>query len=630
MKKRISALISVLLCLCMVACGEKLPAPQESNEQSEDSKEISIPTDENVSEETSDTEEESAEKVLTSYNDFDTVCATVRDLVNERVIKEDGPVKDYVPPYDGNTGFVSRLASDSFYDTHASADRPQTPQNFVTDENHIYYFNHKYLTVFTVDDGTIKKTDNIELPLNTTQQDSYAGILVYGNTVLVVRKWIVSVSHGWETIVYVYFYEVTENGTLEQKETFTQTGYLSDIRIDENRLILTTGYSIPWDYGSVMCDEWGTTGYMESGTVMTAEDAMNALPIAGFNQEKIAPENIYFSESSNGSSFLITSCIDLETKESHSLSVNGNSCSVYVSENNIYKINGELSEAKQYSVTIDRFTVENGIPCYTGSTRIDGQIFCPSSFCEKDGYLRIALAKDGKYGFAMLDKNLELVDEIYKELSYENITTAIFTEKEGYYAEIGAEHDGIPKNTLLLAAEFTQSGEVKEIAVRSDAYLPDYAIPFSDKKLFGYTSERRRNEETGFIEYAGTKISIYDHSSLLEAETEYYLDESAGRETFYLSQQDVLNTDTQRKIFLLPYRNGDVHYMGLFSYDDDGATLIGAHTEKDIQLDSNTFQSPFLNGFIIGDYVYIVVNIGGEQYAYSYSATDFAPIGKSE
>ena len=57
MKKRITVFIAVLLCLCMVACGEKIPAPQESDDRSGVDADVSLP-DTDVSAETSDTEDD--------------------------------------------------------------------------------------------------------------------------------------------------------------------------------------------------------------------------------------------------------------------------------------------------------------------------------------------------------------------------------------------------------------------------------------------------------------------------------------------------------------------------------------------------------------------------------------------
>ena len=607
----------------MVACGEKIPAPQESDDCSGAPADVSLP-DTDVSAETSDTEKESAEKTLTSYDDYDTVYKVLCQNINKKVVTEGESLEEAIAGFDNPAPMASEFNGGNYYDTDASANRPQTPQSIVTYGNHIYFFKRNILKVYSLNDGIVTETDSIVLPLNTQQEDKYAGILVWGNTVLVVRKWRVGVSYGWENIVYIYFYEVTENGTLEQKETYTQTGGLWDIRIDGDELKITTGYSIPWNYGGIWGDEGiGSESYLEYGTKMTEEDAAKALPVAGFNEEKIPAESIYFPENSSAGSFFVTSCVNLETREAKALCVSDGNFNIFASKNDVYKINAETEDDGKYYAEIDRFTFENGVPCYTGSTTVDGQIFCPSSFYEKDGYLRIALAKDGKYGFAVLDENLNVISEAYKTLDSENAIGVLFTENEGYYTQIGAMHAETPKNTFLFAAEFSESGAVKEIPLQADVYFPTYIIPFSEQKLFGYTPEWRRSDETGYIEYYGMKINIYGNSSLLESETEYYLGEKYNKTYNYHDQADILNVDTQRKLFLFPFTENDTYNIGLFKFDENGAVLIGKHTETNIHLGGNTYQAPVLNGFIIDDYVYIVADIGDINIL-SYSASDFA------
>ncbi|MBQ2324707.1 MAG: hypothetical protein II377_00510, partial [Clostridia bacterium] len=116
MKKRITVFIAVLLCLCMVACGEKLPAPQESGEQSEISADLSLP-DTDVSEEISDTEEESAEKTLTSYDDYDTVYKVLCQNIKKKVVTEGESLEEAIAGFDNPAPMASEFNGGNYYDT---------------------------------------------------------------------------------------------------------------------------------------------------------------------------------------------------------------------------------------------------------------------------------------------------------------------------------------------------------------------------------------------------------------------------------------------------------------------------------------------------------------------------------
>ena len=70
MKKRITSLFALLLCLVLVSCGKEIPKQQESTEQSEIREQVSLPEESDALENVSNTENENTEIVDTRNDGF--------------------------------------------------------------------------------------------------------------------------------------------------------------------------------------------------------------------------------------------------------------------------------------------------------------------------------------------------------------------------------------------------------------------------------------------------------------------------------------------------------------------------------------------------------------------------------
>ena len=94
--------------------------------------------------------------------------------------------------------------------------------------------------------------------------------------------------------------------------------------------------------------------------------------------------------------------------------------------------------------------------------------------------------------------------------------------------------------------------------------------------------------------------------------------------------RDIITVTYSENIVLGEAKFKTVYYIEAFKYNGNELNSIGKFQQEEIQIDANTFHVPTINSVIIGDYIYIVMEINGVPSLYSYSASDFTLIDSLE
>lgn len=538
-------------------------------------------------------------------------------------------------------GAYTRSSGTVFLDSGTKHATTVTPQKIVYDENFIYVLNNSlsgsFITVYSVSNGKIVRSSKTDLPMENLQHGKYEGMFVKDGTLYVLRRFSKPVYSGYENATYIHIYDVTKNCTLEEREVFVQTGYCNSIQLDENKLYVTTSYSIPKEPQFDTDVNWATNGYDENEVCenesqeITKDDVMAALPVSGINGGKtVAPENIYSpSEILSRSVFVITG-FDLQTFECNTLCVIDGISKVYAAGGHVFKIKGVYTPENGYHIDIDRFSFENCIPVYTGSARVSGQYYSDMSFDLYENNLRIALVRDEKHGFAVLDENLSLIGEIYRDISYTNIPEVRFSESGAGYVEVNT------LNKVLFAVDFANNQEIKDVSGENGEGMLTYLKSFGKDMIFGY-GNKFYPEDGNY----NLTIAIYDCSDPLNITEKTNYDMGARKNPVW-QMYDVVDTmvfNDTRDIITVTYSENivlgeakfkSVYCIEAFGYDGNELASIGKFQQEEIQIDANTFHVPSIYSVIIGDHIYIIKEVFGVPSLYSYSASDFTLINSLE
>ena len=130
-------------------------------------------------------------------------------------------------------------------------------------------------------------------------------------------------------------------------------------------------------------------------------------------------------------------------------------------------------------------------------------------------------------------------------------------------------------------------------------------------------------------------ITIYDFSDPLDI-TEKINYDLGPRKNPVWQMYDVVDTmvfDNKRELITVTYRENivlgegrfnTVYCIEAFRCIDSGLVSIGKFQQEAIQTDANTAHVPTINSVIIGDHIYIVLEVFGVPSLYAYSASDFS------
>ena len=636
MKKRITVFIAVLLCLCMVACGEKLPAPQESGEQSEISADLSLP-DTDVSEEISDTEEDgyTSDTVLVLPEDGPAVNAAEYDGVKNKIseVFTKNQVRDeelliVVPAMVGwEPSPLYSPMGNAYYNTGSTA--LNTGDVIKNDENFIYCLSFGELTIFSAENGKAEQVSLTHLP----EQLLGIEMLLYENKVIIIcanqdpyRDYAVTElsESGRGAVTCVFVIEVSESGKTKQTDFYVQSGYfVSCHTVGDEMVLLTKRHTRLADkfYGD---------------NALSDEELMRELPVAGKHLNATVPaENIEIPDDTGLSTLTITSKTNLQSGKMNAYCKMINDSYFFITEDSIYVFDQSVhwyGNDGRAHLEIERYDITGEKPVYIGKTSIHGWMH-PLAVSEYNGYLRIPTDEDYGAGLVILDKELNIVSELYGIGG---------NQKEPYPHDMATY-----KNVAVFGRGTTW-------------YVVDVSDPAAPKVMNGIDGANQ-NYDKAFLsedtlltavfcrddakEYNGIKLETYDISDEKNiVKTGEILLENNSRELMYRlspwSYRQSVSAVSEKEFTVVPYTIEYWEYddyvrknmLALFS-TEDGLTLVSKQ-EIERAITEGTKTSKWQAMYIDGTVYFVNMALGTKETditainIYTFNSTYLTPTGR--
>lgn len=636
MKKRITVFIAALLCLCMVACGEKIPAPQESDDRSGASADVSLP-DTDVSAETSDTEDDgySSDTVLVLPEDGPAVNAAEYDGVKNKIsevftknqVRDEELLICALDVVGWEPSPVYSPMGNAYYNAGSTA--LNTGDVIKNDENFIYCLSFGELTIFSAENGKAEQVSLTHLP----EQLLGIEMLLYQNQVIIIcanqdpyRDYAVTElsESGRSAVTCVFVIEVSESGKTKQTDFYVQSGYfVSCHTVGDEMVLLTSRHTRLADkfYGD---------------NALSDEELMSELPVAGRHLNATVPaENIEIPDDTGLSTMTITSKLNLQSGKTSAYCKMINDYDFFITEDSIYVFDQAVywygTDGRAYS-DIERYDITGDIPVYIGKTSVHGWMY-KSAVSEYNGYLRIPTNEDYGAGLVILDKELNIVSELYgiggnqKEphphdvATYKNV--AVFGRGTTWWI-VDMSDPAAPK--VMNGIEGASKNYCK-------AFLSEDTL---------LTSVFCRDDAK---EYNGMMLETYDISDEKNiVKTGEILLENNSRELAYRlspwSYRQSVSAVSEKEFTVVPYtieyREGDDYVrknmLALFSADD-GLTLV-AKREIEHEATEGTKASRWQAMYIDGTVFFVNMALGTKESditaisIYAFDSTDLTPTGR--
>lgn len=467
-----------------------------------------------------------------------------------------------------------------------------------------------------------RNADYMEMYLNGDslqvihQQETY---ITYRGTVKLSSDDAVRASYSVPvTTVSVDTYDLSDRENPKKTGSCQQDGSYLSSRRNGNNLYLFTSYA--------------------PDTTEGADAKVKYIPRIG--DDYIAYDHIYLpvpedttDYTYNGKNYLVVSSVADEKPDqvSDSMAVISGADTFYVSENNIYSAvpGWNISDDSSLQTEIIRIGYEDGVFTEGGTGSVSGELNNNFSMDEYDGHLRVVTTTAGwnkdysEYhrtnGLYVLDKDMKTVGKIENLAENEEIKSARFMGKTGYFVTY--------ENTdPLFSADLSDPESPKILGELKITGFSEYLHFYGENRLLGIGWET--DPDTGSTE--GLKCSMFDIS-----------DPSDVKEIDRIVLKNVSVCDAlsnYRAILVSPGRNlfgfaygmyknsaaGDYYdtdkqyYYGLLSYSEEEGFEPDAYLNPalsglfDDTLSTSEYRS--LRGVYISDTFYLVTENGISSY----------------
>lgn len=337
-----------------------------------------------------------------------------------------------------------------------------------------------------------------------------------------------------------------------------------------------------------------STMYVHSAT----EEDEPELYIPSVGDSLVPEESLYCPKYVYSNSYVVLTSLDVTVTEGKefqdTLSVLGESDTLYASENNIYLATPTYDDSSK--TTISKFHYDNGELKFQCDTTFKGTILNQFSMDEYNGNLRFVATtykRSGSTsnGLYVLDENLKLIGSVDNLAKSERIYSARFLGDKAYFVTY-RETDPV----FMVDVSVPENPVVKD-----ELKLPgfsEYLHPFGDNLLLGIGC----NEEKGDTQ---VKLSMFDisqdssikekHTKLLAEGTESIAGEN-HKAVLISQEKNLIGFSTEA---YYSDDEDDVSYQ-IYSYDPQkGFQKVATLSPKDLELET-------ARGLYIGDYLYLV------------------------
>ena len=465
-----------------------------------------------------------------------------------------------------------------------------------------------------------RNADYMEMYLNGDslqvihQQETY---ITYRGTVKLSSDDAVRASYSVPvTTVSVDTYDLSDRENPKKTGSCQQDGSYLSSRRNGNNLYLFTSYA--------------------PDTTEGADAKGKYIPRIG--DDYIAYDHIYLpvpedttDYTYNGKNYLVVSSVSDEKSDqvSDSMAVISGADIFYVSENNIYSAvpGWNISDDSSLQTEIIRIGYEDGVFTEGGTGSVSGELNNNFSMDEYDGHLRVVTTTAGwnkdysEYhrtnGLYVLDKDMKTVGKIENLAENEEIKSARFMGKTGYFVTY--------ENTdPLFSADLSDPENPKILGELKITGFSEYLHFYGENRLLGIGWET--DPDTGSTE--GLKCSMFDIS-----------DPSDVRETDRFILKDVSFCDAlynyhailaapKKSLFGFAYGNygdntdvydsSENYYYALLSYHDQNGFEPQMYlniNDSELFAGSMSYQDYCrVRGVYIGDMFYLVTEKGIVSY----------------
>ncbi len=631
MKKRITSLFALLLCLFLVSCGMDA-FPETSKNESNSLTDVSLLPEENVSSETSETEDGgySSDTLLvlpgksdaTSANDYTAVKNKICEAFTKNEVRDDGRVivANNVEGWEPSPVYspMGMTYSDQQNEALQSGDVIKSDGRF------IYLLSFGELTILSAENGKTEQVSVTHLP----EQLLGIEILLYEDLVIIIcanedpaRDYAVTeiadTDRGVLTSVFVV--EVSESGKTRQKDYYVQSGSFAASRLINGEIILIT------------CRFTALADSFYNDNMLSDEELMRELPVAGrrFN-DTVPAENIDIPKETHTSTLTVISKTSLSDGEMNAYCKMADDFSFYISEDSIYVFYQTVlwyGNDGRAHLEIERYDITEKLPVYVGKTDVRGWK-CHYAISEYNGYLRVPVYDDYGAGVIILDKELNVVGELY--------------------GIGGNQQDPLPHDVATY----------KNIAVfgrDSTWWTVDISDPASPK-VTGSADGKGNNYHTVFLDdgylltsvfyrdyasdYAGLKLETYDISDEMNIKkTGEMLLENESRQFIYMLSpglyQETTSETSGSGTLVMPYVVADDnprYVLAMFSY---GEELTLTAKQELVHTSASEIKTSKWQMVRIGDGIHLVNLAMGTKETditsvsvYSFNADDLTPLGR--
>lgn len=638
MKKRITSYLLVLLCILLVSCADKILSPQESTEKSDISADISIPEENDVSDGNSETEDDgySSETLLVlpekggeaSAGDYTAVKKQICDTFTGNEVRDDYRViiEDEGMIYIDETNDRKSSVYAPMGTTYSDPQNEAVGKGDIikSDGKFIYLLSFGELVILSAENGETKQVSVTHLP----EQLLGIEILLYEDLVIIIcanedpaRDYAVTeiadTDRGVLTSVFVV--EVSESGKTRQKDYYVQSGSFAASRLINGEIVLIT------------CRFTALADSFYNDNMLSDDELMRELPVAGrrFN-DTVPAENIDIPEETHTSTLTVISKTSLSDGKMNAYCKMADDFSFYISEDSIYVFDQSVywygSDGKAY-IEVERYDITGKLPVYIGKTSVHGWM-CSSAISEYNGYLRIPTYEDYGAGLIILDKELNVIGELY--------------------GIGGNQQDPLPhdvatyKNIAVFGRDSTWwTVDISDPASPEIIGSADCIGAYYNKTILdgGYllTSVFYRDSDS---DYAGLKLETYDVSDEMNIKkTGEMLLENESRQFIYMLSpglyQETTSETSGSGTLVMPYVIADDnprYVLAMLSY---GEELTLTAKQELVHTSTSEIKTSKWQMVRIGDGIHLVnLAMGTKEtditsvFVYSFNADDLTPLGR--
>ena len=443
-----------------------------------------------------------------------------------------------------------------------------------TDGKNLYILEGQNVQIVSIEGEKMVQTASIRMDKEKTAYELY----IEGNSLLIAysvsgyadgavlsdEAYANSDTYNTEYREYtaIDIYDVSIPSAPKLLDTFSQSGSFYTMRVSDGYVYLLSNF-----YADIAAGREEIEAY-----------------IPKIQGENIESSKILLPQYKRGTQYTVLSAFVIAepSGKTDSIAVFGSVGTCYVSRENIYICEGyyNAQEETMTQTCIRKIGYQDGILEAKGQTKIDGTLNDSFSIDEYEGNLRLVttvspvgnsvapLARSGETAAAessfkesnslyVLDENLEIIGEIHDLAQEEQIYSARFIGKTGYFVTYR-------QTDPLFSVDLSDPSKPQIIGELKIPGFSEYLHPFGEGKLLGIGMDV---DETGTVTN-GVKLSMFDISDASDVKEvqKYVLEDMYSTDVAY-NYKAALISEELNLIGFTAYGQRQTFYM--FSYDNE-------------------------------------------------------------